>query len=143
MIQVQNKEEYQGIPISRLGLSTRTFNCLMRAQFNTLYLLIENIEVLPEIRNMGVKSLTEIENFLNSLDELGIDQLVQPEKSEKDTEPAVPGLVLTEDILSRPAGDLFVSLRIKNVFAHEGIKTIGQVITLSTADMANIPLRSW
>lgn len=138
MIQVQNKEEYQGIPISRLGFSTRTFNCLMRAQFDTLYLLIENIGVLPGIRNMGVKSLTEIENFLNSLDELGIDQLVQPEKSKKDTDPAVPGLELPEDILSRPAGDLFVSLRIKNVFAHEGIKTIGQVITLSMADMANM-----
>ena len=46
---IENKEEYREIPISVLNLSTRSFNCLMRANISTLYLLIENVEKLKEI----------------------------------------------------------------------------------------------
>ena len=60
---VKNREEYGEIPISALNFSTRTFNCLKRANISTLYLLIENIEKLEKIRNMGSKSIAEIEEF--------------------------------------------------------------------------------
>ena len=45
---IKNREEYCKIPISALNFSTRTFNCLKRANISTLYLLIENIENLEE-----------------------------------------------------------------------------------------------
>ncbi|MCI8691760.1 MAG: hypothetical protein HFH91_03285 [Lachnospiraceae bacterium] len=45
---IKNREEYCKIPISALNFSTRTYNCLMRAKINTLYLLIENIENLEK-----------------------------------------------------------------------------------------------
>ena len=53
---IKNREEHCKIPISVLNFSTRTFNCLMCANISTLYLLIENIENLEEIRNMGSRS---------------------------------------------------------------------------------------
>ena len=63
---IKNREEYCKIPISALNFSTRTFNCLKRANISTLYLLIENIENLEEIRNMGSKSIAEINDNLSA-----------------------------------------------------------------------------
>ena len=59
-MQINNRTEYMEIPISALGFSTRTFNALMRAGYNTLYLLIQNYDHLSEIRNLGYKSIDEI-----------------------------------------------------------------------------------
>ena len=72
---IKNREEYCKIPISTLNFSTRTFNCLMRANISTLYLLIENIENLEEIRNMGSKSIAEIDELLHVIEANGILQL--------------------------------------------------------------------
>ena len=69
---IKNREEYCKIPISALNFSTRTFNCLMRANISTLYLLIENIENLEEIRNMGSKSIAEINEVLHAIEANGI-----------------------------------------------------------------------
>ena len=74
-MQFDNKEQYRDIDISDLNFSTRTYNCLMRAGFSTLYLLIENYDNLPEIRNMGAKGISEIEGFLCTLEEKGVDNL--------------------------------------------------------------------
>ena len=47
----------------------------MRANISTLYLLIENIENLEEIRNMGSKSIAEIDELLHVIEANGILQL--------------------------------------------------------------------
>lgn len=69
---IDNREEYKEINISELGFSTRTFNCLMRAGLNTLYLLVDNYETLPKLRNMGAKSITEIDELLARIAQDGI-----------------------------------------------------------------------
>ena len=126
---IKNREEYCKIPISALNFSTRTFNCLKRANISTLYLLIENIENLEEIRNMGSKSIAEIEELLHVIEANGILQLDDFKDKMKRSGLAVgkrPSL--PEEILRRPASDLDVSVRICNCFIIEHIETIGQVL---------------
>ena len=67
-MQIRNNEEYKAITIEKLGLSTRTFNCLKRVGINTLYLIVDNYNALPIIRNMGAKSLTEIDELLYKME---------------------------------------------------------------------------
>ena len=122
-MQITINEEYKAIPIAELGLSTRTFNCLMRAGFNTLYLLVENYKALPTIHNMGAKSLTEIDELLNKIACDGVRAF------KEDVSEQLPSL--PEEILSRPVGDLNVSVRIFHSFKNEGIKTIGQALALT------------
>ena len=122
-MQITINEEYRAIPIAELGLSTRTFNCLMRAGFNTLYLLVENYKALPTIHNMGAKSLTEIDELLNKIACDGVRAF------KEDVSEQLPSL--PEEILSRPVGDLNVSVRIFHSFQNEGIKTIGQALALT------------
>lgn len=60
--------EYLDMTIDELDLSVRSFNCLKRAGINTVEdLLLLTEERLMKIRNMGKKSLDEIEKKLGSL----------------------------------------------------------------------------
>jgi len=135
-MKIVNKDEYREIAISILDFSTRTYNCLMRAGLSTLYLLIENYANLPEIRNMGSKSIAEIEEFLHDLEEKGVDAaLFEKREAEKSVSDAESRPELPEEILERPATDLFVPIRVCNAFKREGIETIRQVVGLSASDM--------
>ena len=122
-MQIAINEEYKAISIAELGLSTRTFNCLMRAGFNTLYLLVENYKALPTIHNMGAKSLAEIDELLHRITCDGVRAF---KKDVSEQRPALP-----EEILSRPVGDLNVSVRIFHSFQNGGIETIGQALALT------------
>lgn len=129
---IENKEEYQEIPISTLDLTTRTFNCLMRANYSTLYLLVENINNLADIRNMGAKSITEIEELMQRIEENGLSQVdTQSNAGDVDVPINIGRSALPENILNRPATDFDVSVRICNSFAIENIETIGQVVALN------------
>ncbi len=141
-MQIANKEEYKEIQISTLALSTRTFNSLMRAGFNTLYLLIENADQLEKIRNMGAKSIAEIEGIFRNIEEHGLtgnassfdntpEAIDEPKKVE-----AIPSL--PDEILNRPADDLHISARISNSFHRERIETIGQVLALNATDILHL-----
>lgn len=70
----ENQKEYQDVLLSSLKLSVRTYNCLKRSNIHTLFDLIERYDELPEIRNMGVKSLSEIEDLLNKISTEGIEK---------------------------------------------------------------------
>ena len=52
-MQIENRDAYKKVSIYELGLSTRTLNTLMRANYTTLYQLIANAENLGTIKNMG------------------------------------------------------------------------------------------
>ena len=132
-MQIENRDAYKKVSIYELGLSTRTLNTLMRANYTTLYQLIANAENLGTIKNMGIKSLEEIEIVLA---DIFINGLTMPQKaSEQETKEAVylDSVVneLPEDILTRPATDLRISARICSSFRFEGIKTIADVIALT------------
>ena len=125
VMQIDNKEEYKEVPITNLNLSQRTINCLMRADLSTLYLIVNNYEKLPKIRNMGAKCLEEIDNMLS---DISIDKLPELSEIKKET---INKNTLPEDVLSRPASDLNVPVRICNAFKYAGIETISQVVDLT------------
>lgn len=134
-MQLKNYEDYMAISIAELGLSTRTFNCLMRAGLNTLYLLVDKYETLPKIRNMGAKSLTEIDELLSEIAQDGISVIssgeAQSTGSDSETESAEQIVSLPEDTLLCPASDLHLSIRILNSFKNEGIETNAQSLALT------------
>ena len=61
------------IPIEELELSVRAFNCLKRADINTLDQLVEkSVDELGRVRNLGKKSIDEIIEKLVAYKGLGI-----------------------------------------------------------------------
>ena len=65
--------DLSGIPIEELELSVRAFNCLKRAEINTLDQLAEKTEEeLGRVRNLGKKSIDEIIEKLAQFRGLGL-----------------------------------------------------------------------
>ena len=142
-MQLVNHVEYKEISILELGFSSRTYNALMRAGNNTLYLLIQNYEHLSEIRNLGQKGIDEINEKLNEITGCGtfekdavIDTLQQKNETEGSEGVDISGL--SDDILNRPASDLFVPIRIERALEAAKINTIRQVLTLSERDILSL-----
>lgn len=136
VMRFENREEYRNIQIIELDFSTRTYNCLMRAGLSTLYLLIENYDNLPEIRNMGAKSIAEIADFLCALEENGLEASISEMKEIHNPAPDVASRPeLPETILERPATDLYVPIRVCNAFKREGIENIRQIVAMSASDL--------
>ncbi len=64
----KGKEKVLEMTIDELDLSVRSFNCLKRAQINTVEDLISKTEEdMMKVRNLGRKSLEEVINKLSSL----------------------------------------------------------------------------
>ena len=62
------KEKVLEMTIEELDLSVRSFNCLKRAQINTVEDLTNRTEEdMMKVRNLGRKSLDEVVAKLNSL----------------------------------------------------------------------------
>ena len=54
------------MPIEELDLSVRSYNCLKRAGINTIFELTQKTaEDMLKVRNLGKKSLEEVENKLS------------------------------------------------------------------------------
>lgn len=68
------KEKVLEMTIEELDLSVRSYNCLKRAGINTVQELTERtVEDMMKVRNLGRKSLEEVEQKLQAL-ELGLKQ---------------------------------------------------------------------
>ncbi len=64
----RSKEKLLEMTIEELDLSVRSFNCLKRAGINTVGDLTSKTEdEMMKVRNLGIKSLEEVINKLNSL----------------------------------------------------------------------------
>ena len=62
------KEKIMEITIEELDLSVRSYNCLKRAGINTVEELIKkNEEEMMKVRNLGRKSLEEVQQKLAAL----------------------------------------------------------------------------
>ena len=60
-----DRNEHLDKPIEELELSVRSYNCLKRAGINTVEELIQRtVEDMMKVRNLGKKSLEEVENKL-------------------------------------------------------------------------------
>lgn len=69
IVRIQSQNEY--IPIDKMDLSVRSFNCLKRAGINTLYDLLQiDREKFFQIRNLGMKSKLEV---IDKLEEIGYE----------------------------------------------------------------------
>ena len=63
-----NKERVLEMTIEEMDLSVRSYNCLKRAGINTVEELIrKSDEEMMKVRNLGKKSLEEVQNKLNEL----------------------------------------------------------------------------
>ena len=62
------KDKILEMTIEELDLSVRSFNCLKRANINTVEDLTEKTEEdMMKVRNLGMKSLVEVKNKLAEL----------------------------------------------------------------------------
>ena len=62
------KEKVLEMTIEELDLSVRAYNCLKRAGINTISELVQrNQEDMMKVRNLGRKSLEEVEQKLEAL----------------------------------------------------------------------------
>jgi DNA-directed RNA polymerase subunit alpha len=63
------KEKVLEMTIEELDLSVRSYNCLKRAGINTVHeLTMKSMEDMMKVRNLGKKSLEEVERKLKDLD---------------------------------------------------------------------------
>lgn len=63
------KEKVLEMTVEELDLSVRSYNCLKRAGINTVDELIQKTEEdMMKVRNLGKKSLEEVQNKLAELD---------------------------------------------------------------------------
>ena len=64
-----DKEKILEMPIEELDLSVRPYNCLKRAGINTIGELVQKTpEDMMKVRNLGKKSLEEVEEKLRAFD---------------------------------------------------------------------------
>lgn len=68
-----NEDAVRDLPIDELELSVRAFNCLKRAEINTIGELTDKTEdELTRVRNLGNKSVDEIKEKLSNFREYGL-----------------------------------------------------------------------
>ena len=68
-----NEDAVRDLPIDELELSVRAFNCLKRAEINTIGELTDKTEdELTRVRNLGKKSVDEIKEKLSTFREHGL-----------------------------------------------------------------------
>lgn len=68
-----NEDAVRDLPIDELELSVRAFNCLKRAEINTIGELTDKTEdELTRVRNLGEKSVDEIKEKLSNFREHGL-----------------------------------------------------------------------
>ena len=64
----EKKDKILDMTIEELDLSVRAYNCLKRAGINNVAeLVLKNQEDMMKVRNLGRKSLEEVEQKLNGL----------------------------------------------------------------------------
>lgn len=57
---IKGTKSYKYIEIEKLGLSVRAYNCLRRAEINTVQDILDRLEELPRVRNLGAKVYAEV-----------------------------------------------------------------------------------
>jgi len=83
---INSMDKFETMSIEQLDLTVRSYNCLKRAGIDWVYeLTSKSLKDLMRVRNMGRKSIEEIEGILKGL---GL-KLRQEENDEPKTTPKV------------------------------------------------------
>ena len=153
------------LPIEKLELSVRAYNCLKRVEILTVGDVLKlNREELFEIRNLGelsAKEIIEKTRFIidncgvlsdeqEALEEENLKRLfISPEKDENDVEPGekqligatLVGFVAQEKLRllkSVPIEALELSVRANNSIKRAHIKTVGELVSLTEEELMGI-----
>lgn len=101
---------YQDVHISELQLGVRAYNCLMRNGNTTIASLIGMpYSDLPKIRNLGMKSVTEIEEKLEEY----LDKYLEPARDGKD-HPPTKKTVIQSDVMKCYQGREFAGFSMED-----------------------------
>lgn len=128
-------------PISDFELSVRSRNCLKKMNINSLGDLLRTTEAeLLAYKNFGETSLTEIKNMLESKGlRLGMTAEGKFSISEfQMTEPLETETDIDQEVLNKSIDDFELSIRAKNCLAHLNIKTIGDLIARTEAELLGV-----
>ena len=136
--------------ISKLPLSVRSMNCLHSTGINTIGAMIDYpIEELINIRNMGKKSVAEIQNFIQAIKDGTCGEYILVKESERSSLSqeedldADSGKVFFLDeqglrIQDIPIEKLHLSRRAENCLLTNDFRYISQLIEKTYTDLLNI-----
>jgi DNA-directed RNA polymerase subunit alpha len=127
-------------PISDFELSVRSRNCLKKMNINSLGDLLKTTEAeLLAYKNFGETSLSEIKHMLDSKGlRLGMTaegkfpieiQLMGPQEAQAD---------IDKEIINKSMDDFDMSIRARNCLMQLNIKTIGDLISKTEAEMLGV-----
>jgi DNA-directed RNA polymerase subunit alpha len=127
-------------PISDFELSVRSRNCLKKMNINSLGDLLKTTEAeLLAYKNFGETSLSEIKHMLDSKGlRLGMTaegkfpieiQMMGPQEAQAD---------IDKEISSKSMDDFEMSIRARNCLMQLNIKTIGDLISRTEAEMLGV-----
>lgn len=143
-----SRDSYLRMTIEELDLSVRSYNCLKRAGINTVGDLIEKtFDDMMKVRNLGRKSLEEVEKKLRELgfnfreddgeEELPIDDFILDGDL-----PVMGGLsegpIVHSQHLALTIEELDFSVRTYNVLKRANILTVEDMISKSQEDYMKV-----
>jgi len=127
-------------PISDFELSVRSRNCLKKMNINTIgdLLKISETELLA-YKNFGETSLTEIKSMLESRGlRLGMTSEGKFPDSIAILEPETNSDEIEDEVLNKSVDDSGLSVRAKNCLAQLNIKTIGELVSKTEAELMGV-----
>jgi len=139
----KNKDQQTKIletPISDFELSVRSRNCLKKMNINTIgdLLKISEAELLA-YKNFGETSLAEIKTMLESRNmRLGMTAEGKFPEELHITGNSIDDEDIDDEVLNKSVDDFGLSVRAKNCLAQLNIKTIGDLISKTEAELMGV-----
>ena len=128
------------IAIEELGFSVRTYNCLKRTGINTLEdLLIYPSDQLVRIRNMGAKSIEEINDFKDGIiviDNTDVDPNENFESWCSLHRQKIEAIF--EQYFDENIDDAILSVRSRNALKIHGFKKISEIVMATVDELKEI-----
>jgi DNA-directed RNA polymerase subunit alpha len=127
-------------PISDFELSVRSRNCLKKMNINTIGDLLKITETeLLAYKNFGETSLTEIKAMLESRG-LRLGMAIEGKFPEELPKLGLEdeGDDMDDEILSKSVEDFGLSVRAKNCLAQLNIRTIGDLVSKTEAELMGV-----
>lgn len=128
----------EGIPIGKLSMSTRANHVLHRMEIETVdQLMTTPISTIAEQKNVGAKTVAEIEDIINKLN---VGEILLTELGEE-IECSVEQQFSEEQLLElsqHSISELGLSIRAYNTLMRAGYMTLDRVVVLSEEDLAGL-----
>ncbi len=130
------------LPVTDFELSVRSRNCLAKMGVRTLGDLIQRTEAeLLSYKNFGETSLQEIKDILAQKSlrlGMGREEVAQDEQARSILEGIGVGDADRRKLLQKPLGELELSVRSRHCMNVLGLKTVGELIAKSEAELMTI-----